>query len=175
MKSKHYFVSIAVLLASCNAPKEGKDYFVEEKVVALKEFILKSDTSLVYQYDTVAFDLKKVLSDTQRESGKYTGLMYILNSDCSVCIGEFLDFALHLERTNSNLPIITIIKEGSKEILSFYAEETGTNIANFVFTENIDAKYIKKEIENQNGEIFYVYNNQVINSCLYRSLLSNSL
>ena len=105
------------------------------------------------------------------KNANLTGLIYVINSECSSCIGKFLDFIFHYKKSDNKLPIIAIIEVGTKEALIYHMEQTklNTDIDLYLY-ENIDYKYVAEKLDKQNGRIFYLYKGTVINSFLYESL-----
>ncbi|MDR0972763.1 MAG: hypothetical protein LBM61_02095 [Prevotellaceae bacterium] len=158
-----------ILLFGCQSRRRDKTQYDETKIAFLNNIIRETDTLSIDKYEKKLFDLVQLLNDKKGgNTAKFTGLIYILNSECSICIGDFIDFAMHLNRSSVNLPIITIIDVGNREAMKYYIEQTGLdkNIDMSFFT-NKDFRYIKDALVNHNGRVFYVYKDNIMKSFSY--------
>jgi hypothetical protein len=133
---------------------------------SLRDFVVKSDTLHEYKCDTTVFHLDKLSLSLQIKNNDVTGLIYVVNSECSTCTGEFLDFVFHLRKFHKEIPIFAIIESGTREILQYYMEQVALN-AGIDLYENTNNKYIEGSLDKHNGVIFYVFKNKTINSFLY--------
>jgi hypothetical protein len=166
MNNKFCIILFAGFLFSCSSNKKTEKEYNEERVQFLKEFVAKSDTLHAIKYDLSTFHFDELINNQQ------ASFIYILNSECSVCIGEFLDFVLHLEKSKENLNLITIVNQGDKDIIQYYVKQfNGKWNISPIFLENLNNKYVDDLLEKQNGTVFYVFRNKIINSFSYVSLL----
>ena len=131
----------------------------------------KSDTLSSFRYDTTVFDFEELLK-SQPIRNVQASLIYVLHSECSVCIGKFLDFLSHLLKTGEKIHLIAIIDLGDKAVMEYYIEMLNNSKDNidFVMVENVDDKYVKGTLEKQNSKVFYVFKNKIINGVLYELL-----
>ncbi len=160
---------ITLFLTSCNSNK--KEEYDEKRALFIKEFVTQVNALHPFEYDKMVFHMDKLINELRIGDESFTGLAYVINSECSVCIGEFLDFMSHLEKITERLPLIAIVEPGTKETLKYYIKQTGLETINLIFRENIVNRYIEGTLEKQNGMIFYIYKDKVINSFVYESLL----
>jgi len=169
MKQLFYLIFV-LFFVCCNSNKSSEKKYDENRVQFINNFIQNSDTSYNYPYDTKIFHIGKLIDELHLKSPNQTGLIYVMNSECSACIGKFLDFVFYLKQSKNKFPIVAIIEVGTKETLTYYIEQTKLNKEfDFYFYENIENKYIEGSLDNQNGKIFYIYKDRVINSFSYES------
>jgi hypothetical protein len=171
MNNKFYIILFAVFLFSCSSNKKNEKEYDEKRVQFLKDFVTKSDTLYTFKYDSDIFHFDELI-DNQQIINRKTSLIYILNSECSVCIGEFLDFVFHLGKSEENLPLIAIINQGEKYTMQYYMEQFNEKQGiNLTFIENSSNKYVNDLLEKQNGKVFYIFKNKIINGFSYVALL----
>jgi hypothetical protein len=157
-------------LICCNTAKKEAKQYNEKRYQFLIDFMSNTDTLSEYKYDKDIFHFEKLFDDHQNHISK--AFIYVLNSECSICIGEFLDFVFHVKEIKDLMQIVVITESGSKETLNYYLEQTGlNNQIELSIYENIENKYIEGSLERQNGNVFYVHKNKIISKFSYESLI----
>lgn len=73
------------------------------------------------QYDALMVNFEKIF---EKKVEPFTGFIYLLNSNCSFCVGQFLGFYLFGEK-NVDLPIVVIVEEGGSVSARFYMKQVG--------------------------------------------------
>lgn len=67
----------------------------------------------------------------------FEGLIYLLNADCSFCIGQFLEFVGKCNAEGGDLPVIAIVEEGTVQVAEYYLKKIRpTDKDNITFVEN---------------------------------------
>lgn len=94
-------------------------------------------------------------------------MIYLLNADCSFCVGQFLDFIFYCCKKNIHLPLITIIEEGSTEAVKYYMKQVKLeSIKNLTIIENHNKKIISESLDSYSGIVLYYKNGKLISSVL---------
>jgi hypothetical protein len=95
----------------------------------------------------------------------------LVNSECSICIGTLIEFLLLLDQTGQKIPVIIILEIGNKEIFDYYIGQCqfSDNIKVY-YVENSNNEYVVGRLEDHNGEIFYLYEDKIINSLNFELL-----
>jgi hypothetical protein len=172
MKIKFSIILFAIVLLSCYSKKDAKQQGIDSEIVQiLKDFVTKSDTTYTLKYDDSVFHLDTLINECSVNNNIHTALVYILNSECSICLGSLFDFLFHFQEIKETIPIIVIAEVGNKEILKYYIEQSQMTIVDLKYIENIDNKYVEGRLESYNGTIFYMYNDKIINSLSLNSTL----
>jgi len=68
----------------------------------------------VIKHNSSSFHFDRLIADYYTESKSNVGLVYLVNSECSVCIGIFMDFLLQIEQIDEQMHIFAIIEEGNR-------------------------------------------------------------
>lgn len=69
--------------------------------------------------DTVALKLKPL----EEYSGNFNGYIYIMNSECSECIGSFISFANNLDKSGYRDSVLAIIAPATRPIVNHYIKK----------------------------------------------------
>lgn len=170
MKHTIYIGLITFILICCNTNKKETQQHDEKRSQFLVDFVNNTDTVLDYQYDDRIFHFEELLHD--HKDSHLKGFIYVLNSECSICIGEFLDFIFHVKELKNLIRILVITEPGSKELLDYYLDQTGMNhVLELSVYENNQNKYIEGPLEKQNGNVFYLFKDRIINKFSYDLLI----
>lgn len=92
----------------------------------------------------------------------YSGYIYIMNSECSECIGTFISFINYLDKSGYRDTIIAIIPPATQPIINHYIKEQD-------FSKRITVKLLEcnkdewgiNSIENSNGMVYYLKENAI--------------
>ena len=108
MKTRFSFWFIAVLLlVGCSSMTKKMDGMMEANDILRLMVCEKMATDS--QYDALMVNFEKIF---EKKVEPFTGFIYLLNSNCSFCVGQFLGFLSFLEKKNVDLPIVVIVEEG---------------------------------------------------------------
>lgn len=96
------------------------------------------------------------------------GYVYVVNSECSVCIGNFLSFAKHLVVTNFQDTLVAIICESTRPIINHYLKEEGLDKKLRIrLVENESKRIGIKEMDIETGKVYKILQNNVVNTYLH--------
>jgi hypothetical protein len=171
MKTKLFVALTASMLAiSCGNNRKEVKTCNEANVRFLKEFILNTDAGQTIKDNTAVLP-NELIADILA-TDRHTSLIYIVNSECSSCLGEFFDFIFHLKETKEKISITAVIADGTKALLTYYAEQFGVETDGLFFMENERYKYFHDTIEKYNGRVFYLFEGKIVNTFDYISLIN---
>lgn len=94
------------------------------------------------------------------------GLIYVMNSTCSRCIGEFITFAERYKEANCTDPLSIVIDKEDSTTIEYYMEQAKLDgvISNVIKNNNgISVKDLLKE----NGVVLLAKNKEIIDSYKY--------
>lgn len=95
-------------------------------------------------------------------SDSFGGYVYVMNSECSKCIGNFISFAKDLEANGYRDSVLVIISEATKPIVNHYIKKYDFyEKIKIVLSENDNNKWGVKSIEDYSGVVFHLKNNQI--------------
>jgi len=155
---KYLFIIVAMIFISCNSTNKKNDNIKKEKVEFLNKIISERQPINNQDYDTTLFHFDNLLATTKKQSS----FIYVLNSDCSFCVGKFIDFLFHLNETNYPVPVNVIVHEGNTELVKFYiGKYNQLEKLKINYHENTNNCFVKNEIKVENGKIFYNNNGGV--------------
>jgi hypothetical protein len=150
---------MVMMFISCNPTNYKKENIKREKVIFLNKIINKECSINNQVYDTTLFHFHDLLITTKKQSS----FIYLLNSDCSFCVGQFIDFLFHLKETNYPVPVNVILNEGHTEIVKFYISKYNQlEKLQINFHENKNNYFTKNKLKVENGNFFYI-NNEGVN------------
>ena len=143
-----YCLSVFIfLLCGCintNTDSKSKSE-LEEKLYPLS----KEDTEL--NLDTL-----------QEYAPDFNGYVYIMNSDCSSCIAEFLSFAKELAESEYNGDLLVIISNATQPIINHYIKQYDFyKKINILLIENKQRKWGIKSVEEMNGMVYVIEQSQI--------------
>ena len=92
----------------------------------------------------------------------YSGYIYIMNSECSECIGTLISFINDLDKSGYRGTVLAIITPATQPIINHYIKEQD-------FPERITIKLLESKkdewginsIENFNGMVYYLKENAI--------------
>lgn len=94
MKTRFSFWFIAVLLlVGCSSMTKKMDGMMEANDILRLMVCEKMATDS--QYDALMVNFEKIF---EKKVEPFTGFIYLLNSNCSFCVGQFLGFLSFLEK-----------------------------------------------------------------------------
>lgn len=132
------FSLLALLLGSCGGPK-GADVSAEEMKIGERAAIL---SKIVEGIDTAQIKRVPVAEEIAGLQGVMDsvlvgktgyGMFYLLNSGCSVCIAELIDFSYALKKSGLEIPVYVVPSSRSHvPTVEYYLEQpemkSGTEI-----------------------------------------------
>ena len=101
-------VFLFLLLISCTTKDTNKK--VSDTSSVLQEMV-SDQIAVNYSKDTLTINVDSLHLENNDEY-----LIFLLNTDCSFCIGQFLNFIAYYNKKDVHMPLIAIIEEGSTEI-----------------------------------------------------------
>ncbi len=150
---KYLLIIMAMMFISCNSTNKKNVNIIKEKVEFLNEIINERCSIDNQVYDTTLFHFDKLLINLKKQSS----FIYLLNSDCSFCVGQFIDFLFHLKETNYAIPVNVILTEGNTELVKFYISKYNQlEKLEINFLENKNNYFVKNKMNVENGKIFYI-------------------
>lgn len=153
-------LSVLMLLLSTNCTDKENTKSITDSNAILQEMTDKkiadvfSGKNLNINIDSL-FLYKKNTSES---------LVYLLNADCSFCVGQFLDFISYYNKENIQLPLITIVEEGYTEAVKYYMKQVRLRNTNLTIIENNDKKIVSEDLESYSGIIFHYKGKRLISS-----------
>lgn len=114
----------------------------------------------------ISFSVDSICDNTE----KYSGYVYFLDTECSICLSTFLDFIFNTIKLNkSHYPISLIVDSGNKPIMEYYISQLRERdrIKISVY-ENINNRFLKKELASYSDIVLFYENNILKNSFIYQ-------
>lgn len=155
---------IFLLLACCNTRNSefGDTAMLGNEVIDL---MVEEEMAVNFQVDTFVIDIRAL---SKKRTKPFTGLVYLLNTDCSLCISQFFDFLLFLKQKDITLPIVAIVEDGGTALVEFYMQQAELiNWDKLEFIEDKDSDIAKEGIENYSGMVISMTESQPTGSVLY--------
>ena len=148
MKTKFQTVCniVFLLLISCTTKDTNKK--VSDTSSVLQEMV-SDQIAVNYSKDTLTINVDSLHLENNDEY-----LIFLLNTDCSFCIGQFLNFIAYYNKKDVHMPLIAIIEEGSTKDLTF--------------VENHNKEIISAPLELYSGMVFYCKNRKLAGSVLVK-------
>lgn len=105
----NWFLILFLLLVSCNSKKDKQENTlpVSEDILQL---MVNKNIATDALHDTLLVNIDNVIRE-RNNIEPFTGLIYLLNVDCSFCVVRFLNFMSFLEKEDVNLPVMLIVEE----------------------------------------------------------------
>ena len=102
------------------------------------------------------------LDTLQEYAPDFNGYVYIMNSDCSSCIAEFLSFAKELAESEYNGDLLVIISNATQPIINHYIKQYDFyKKINILLSENKQRKWGIKSVEEMNGMVYVIEQSQI--------------
>lgn len=160
MKNSLLLVLLGLLLACSD----------KDQAVKPESFLNELNTEhkgIAYHWNQDDFHLGSILMATR---GSSEGFVYIMNGDCSFCIGHFVEFLIEMEHQKCRLPIYVIVEDEYTAQVEYHLQQLQKSWArNVKVIGNTKRKYVRKNIDNfdLNGVVFYYKQNQVKKCIMY--------
>lgn len=137
---RNLFIILLILFAVCScAEQEDKHMDMDELV----KYFMKERMAVSIEEDSLVNvkNLKSICQDTS--------FVYLLNSSCSMCLYQFVEFYQY-EHNMCGIPVTAVIDEGRMPQLEYVLDKSGIDLAspNLVIVENLDSMYVHGNIEN---------------------------
>jgi len=117
-----------------------------------------------FQYDALMVNFEKIFA---KETEPFTGFVYLLNSSCSFCVGQFLGFLSFLKKEKIDLPIVVIVEEGGSVSARFYMKQVGfSGLKKIEFIEDSKGEIVSEDLEYCSGIVIYIVENKKNDSVL---------
>ncbi len=95
----------------------------------------------------------------------FEGLIYLLNADCSFCIGQFLSFISYCNEEKIDMPVIAIVEEGNIPVVEYYMERVRLKSTNNpTIVENSNNKIVSRSLNTYSGTVFHCKNGKLTGS-----------
>lgn len=108
--------------------------------------------------DKVTLNLKPL----DRYSKGFNGYIYVMNSECSECIGNFISFAKELDMSGYHDSLIAVISIATQPIVNHYIKECDfAKRMKILLLEDSEKQWGINSIEEENGTVYYVRENQI--------------
>ena len=155
-------VFLFLLLISCTTKDTNKK--VSDTSSVLQEMV-SDQIAVNYSKDTLTIHVDSLHLENNDEY-----LIFLLNTDCSFCIGQFLNFIAYYNKKDVHMPLIAIIEEGSTEIIKYHMKQTKLeeNTKDLTFVENHNKEIISAPLELYSGMVFYCKNRKLAGSVLVK-------
>lgn len=145
-----YIVAALLLNSGCIPEKNDPKTILNKLVDEGKATDIVNDTTYI--------DVKGIL---KHRTKPYTGLIYLLNADCSFCVGQFLYFLSYLKDNNVNLPVLILVEEAGTGAARFYMGKTGfDDFKSIEFVENSNQQIVNDGIENISSTVILIVENE---------------
>lgn len=92
----------------------------------------------------------------------FSGYIYVMNSECSDCIGTFISFAKKLTTSGYCGNLLVVISIATRPIVSHYIKEYdfSKNI-NVILSEDKQGKWGIGSIEKESGKVYVITDNKI--------------
>ena len=169
MKSAIFFITFISLVASCGKKTNQPEKVINKSIELFFENLFEnSDEVKGLVYDSSKINLDLLIKKEREEGLEFTGFVYVVNSECSVCMEDFLNFAEHLKRIGGEASLIALVADESKAVLEYYLEMAELSDMDITLVEN-RGRYIQGSLEDQNGNVFHFYEDALIDVFSYLS------
>lgn len=131
--------------------------------ILLNDFVVDKK-AVEFQGDLPSINLKN------SDSYIVEGIVYVLNSDCSFCVINFLDFISALQKKTSSINLYAIIEDGDIPVVEFYMKKAQVEkYSKLNFIENTNEKFLKGRVEDYGGLVFNYYEDRIKDCILYEN------
>lgn len=115
------------------------------------------------------YNLEFTIDSICNSTEKYTGYVYLLNADCSICLSTFFDFISKISDTDRVYPVSIIVDDGYKEIVKYYTSQMNTNNeVDLLIFENTNNKFVKSDLISYGDIVLFFENNILKDSFIYQ-------
>jgi hypothetical protein len=130
----------------------------------IDSMIVNIDTLRVDNIETTLFyDLIKNHTDINVHQ---CGFIYILNAECSACIGSLFDFIQLLQKLNKEIPVYVILEKQNIPVVNYYLEKVNLDYPYLFLHNNSQYQYII-DTKEKSGQVYIIYNNKITGSFLF--------
>ncbi len=166
-----FWLIVILLLIGCSSVANRKDGTMEVTDDILK-LMVREEKATVFQNDTLKVNFEKLF---EKRVEPFTGFVYLLNSSCSFCVAQFLNFLSFLEKKDINLSVVVIVEDGGSVSAKFYMKQVGFDKFDKIeFTESSKGEIVSENLEYYSGIITYIVENKRIDSVRYEEILSTA-
>lgn len=171
MKYCTFLLSGLFLLAACGGPKgtatTPEEQRLEEQAAVLTKMIEKIDTAGCKSGSVVeqVTGLQTVIDSVLAGKRGYR-MFYLLNSGCSVCIGQLLDFGRVMERSGLKIPIYVIpVSRNHVPTIEYYLEQPGMGLEAEI--RGIKHSLLGGQISDWNRTVVVTYGNRPVEQFVF--------
>lgn len=101
------------------------------------------------------------LKPLKEYSTQFNGYIYIMDSECSKCIGSFISFAKDLDKVGYKDSVLAIISVATQPIVSHYMKRYDfSKRIKIVLSEN-KGEWGISSVEKDNGVVYYLRDSQI--------------
>lgn len=167
---KYFYLTILTYILVCCISTNSKQFEIDKIQLKYLNDLLNKSENLTIDNNSINFNEL----DAELKPTVANHIIYLLNSDCSVCIGQFMNFLFYLEHAEPGYSVIVIVNESSKYAIEHYLKQARYEI-NVSIKENTDRKYLKNDLEKYNGEVFVFKYGKLMTQFLYLSVIDYGL
>lgn len=172
MKKIIYLVFLTCIYTSCNSINKD-NAFKDTDIKFIKEFVA-CDNALYSQSEDDSIITRCKEAAFQVIDSKYDGIIYILNAECSTCIGLFAKFLTLLEQANIKNDIIVIIQNSNQKIIEYYMQQLGITNNKLIYAEISYDKCTQNDIEQYNGTVLFILKNKITGKFSFSDFINYS-
>lgn len=162
---------LVLLLIGCGGQKTSNQTQEEIRLVERAEVLSKVVESLDTTRRGSASVLQEVeglqtLVDSVLAGKTGYGMFYLVNSGCSVCIGELIDFSHILKRTGLCVPLYVIpVSRGHIPVLEYYLELPEYRSGNDIYVLKHSLR--GNSISARNKTVLVTYGNKIVKQFMF--------
>jgi hypothetical protein len=97
-------------------------------------------------------------------------IIYVANSECSICLGNLLSFVKDLSDNVIRDKVYIVVEDGTAATVKYYLRESKVSQGldrQIDLLENKDNRYVDGLLVDYNSQVFVLLNGQVVNSFKY--------
>ena len=159
MKNRFLLIYVALISLSTSCATKSDRVTIDDSPV-LQGMIDKKIADVVRDTPDINTDSLPVDNiDT------FEGLIYLLNADCSFCVGQFLDFISYCNEEKTEMPVIAIVENGNISVVEYYMEQVNLKSTNdLTIVENRNKNITSEELDSYSGTVFHCKNGRLTGS-----------
>lgn len=108
------------------------------------------------------------LNPLKKYFSNYSGYIYIMNSECSECIGSFISFVNDLDKSGYSDTVLAIISPATQPIINHYIKKRDlSKRVMIILLESDKDEWGISSLESVNGMVYYLKENKINNIYQY--------
>ena len=125
--------------------------------------------SMITNVDTLYVDKMKTelfynMIQKHRDSNKHQyGLIYILDAECSACIGDLFEFVQIVQKLKNEIPVYVVVDNENIPVVNYYLEKVNLDYPHLSFHDNVLYQYFI-DIKEDSRRIFIINEDKIANS-----------